>query len=293
MDSWNAGRVIELFAASGELALSIKKRPNTTLKQDRTLVTDADCAVERFLRDALCGADEEIHLLGEETHRNQSAPELAAALTGTTWIVDPVDGTANFAHGRALWGISIAFAVGGVIREGGVYMPELGKMMISSGGKAYYASVSGAPDAAALVSAMREMKPPQIRFDDSASLNLSQSMTKRGMFRGPNPVIATGTCAYSCVELALGKDAAYITGCKIWDIAGALPALRILGFHGRTPAGDDLLTGEISGRLYDLDFHSPRLFSIRGQTILALNESIADAVAKFCVWPEAAKPVHP
>ena len=289
MDSWNVPRVIGLFAACGELALSIKKRPNTMLKQDRTLVTDADHAVERFLSDALCSGDGSVHLLGEETHRNRTESELAAALTGKTWIVDPIDGTANFAHGRTLWGISIAFAEGGVIREGGVYMPELGELMISSGAKAYYASVSGAPDAGALASALREMAPPQIRFDDSASVNLSQAMTKRGMFRGPNPVIATGTCAYSCVELALGKDAAYITGCKIWDIAGALPPLRALGFHGRTPAGDDLLTGEIREQLYDLDFRSPRLFSIRGQTILALNESIMDAVAVSCVWPESAK----
>ena len=293
MDSWNTGRIIELFAMCGKLALSIKKRPNTALKQDRTLVTDADHAVEHFLSEALCGNEANVHLLGEETHRNREASELAAALTGKTWIVDPVDGTANFAHGRTLWGVSIAFAESGVIQEGGVYMPELGELMISSKGKAYYASAPGAPDAKALSSAMREMAPPLVRFDDSASVNLSQAMTKRGMFRGPNPVIATGTCAYSCIELALGKDAAYITGCKIWDIAGALPVLRNLGFHGRTPAGDNLLTGEINDRLYDLDFESQRLFSIRGQTILALNEEIIDAVTASCTWPESAKPIHP
>ena len=167
-------------------------------------------------------------------------------------------------------------------------MPELGEMMITSGGRAFYSHVPGVPDADSLRSNMREMVPPEIHFDDAAVINLSQAMVKRGLFRGPNPVIAIGTCAYSCVELALGKDAAYVTGCKIWDIAGSLPALRILGFHGRTPAGDDLLSGEICDRLYDLDFDSPRLFSIRGQTFLALNDEIINAVSAHCEFPAKA-----
>ena len=285
MESWNAGRIIELFAECGRLALEIKKHPNAALKHDRTLVTDADRTIERILTAELGDETNGVYILGEETHRQKSSDYLARALTGKTWIIDPVDGTANFAHQRMLWGISIAFAESGVIRDGGVYMPELGEMMITSGGRAFYSHVPGVPDADSLRSGMREMVPPEIHFDDSSVINLSQAMVKRGCFRGPNPVIAIGTCAYSCVELALGKDAAYITGCKIWDIAGSLPALRILGFHGRTPAGDDLLSGEICDRLYDLDFDSPRLFSIRGQTFLARNDEIIDAVSAHCGFP--------
>ena len=288
MDFWNAGRIIELFAECGRQALEIKKHPNAALKYDRTLVTDADRTIERILAAELGDETNGVYILGEETHRQKSSDYLARALTGKTWIIDPVDGTANFAHQRMLWGISIAFAEGGVIRDGGVYMPELGEMMITSGGRAFYSHVPGVPDADSLRSNMREMVPPEIHFDDAAVINLSQAMVKRGLFRGPNPVIAIGTCAYSCVELALGKDAAYVTGCKIWDIAGSLPALRILGFHGRTPAGDDLLSGEICDRLYDLDFDTPRLFSIRGQTFLALNDEIINAVTAHCEFPAKA-----
>ena len=220
MDFWNAGRIIELFAECGRQALEIKKHPNAALKYDRTLVTDADRTIERILAAELGDETNGVYILGEETHRQKSSDYLARALTGKTWIIDPVDGTANFAHQRMLWGISIAFAEGGVIRDGGVYMPELGEMTITSGGRAFYSHVPGVPDADSLRSNMREMVPPEIHFDDAAVINLSQAMVKRGLFRGPNPVIAIGTCAYSCVELALGKDAAYVTGCKIWDIAG-------------------------------------------------------------------------
>ena len=82
-------------------------------------------------------------------------------------------------------------------------MPELGEMTITSGGRAFYSHVPGVPDADSLRSNMREMVPPEIHFDDAAVINLSQAMVKRGLFRGPNPVIAIGTCAYSCVLLRM------------------------------------------------------------------------------------------
>lgn len=145
MDFWNAGRIIELFAECGRQALEIKKHPNAALKYDRTLVTDADRTIERILAAELGDETNGVYILGEETHRQKSSDYLARALTGKTWIIDPVDGTANFAHQRMLWGISIAFAEGGVIRDGGVYMPELGEMMITSGGRAFYSHVPGVP----------------------------------------------------------------------------------------------------------------------------------------------------
>ena len=102
MDFWNAGRIIELFAECGRQALEIKKHPNAALKYDRTLVTDADRTIERILAAELGDETNGVYILGEETHRQKSSDYLARALTGKTWIIDPVDGTANFAHQRML-----------------------------------------------------------------------------------------------------------------------------------------------------------------------------------------------
>src|SRR5690606_34282090 len=92
---------------------------SVSLKADRSHVTDADLATERALRAILQSERPDDGILGEEygtegqTHRQ--------------WIIDPIDGTANFLRGVPLWGTMIALAVDGVARVGVVSMPALGR----------------------------------------------------------------------------------------------------------------------------------------------------------------------
>jgi myo-inositol-1(or 4)-monophosphatase len=70
-----------------------------TSKGDRDMVTDVDLAVERMIRDFLTDTTPEVPFLGEE-EGGTTAP--------THWVLDPIDGTANFARGIPLNGISLA-----------------------------------------------------------------------------------------------------------------------------------------------------------------------------------------
>jgi myo-inositol-1(or 4)-monophosphatase len=82
------------------------------------LVTAADLAAEEAFR-AIVGRRFPDHVvIGEETAH---APELRDS--PRQWIIDPVDGTTNFAHGVALFSVSIAFRMNGVIQAGVVYDP--------------------------------------------------------------------------------------------------------------------------------------------------------------------------
>ncbi|MDO9590105.1 MAG: inositol monophosphatase family protein, partial [Microcella sp.] len=80
-----------------------------TTKPDRTPVTDADQAVERAIRDRLTSERPHDGILGEEYG--------TAAGTGAgvnrQWIIDPIDGTANFLRGVPIWGTLIALVVDG------------------------------------------------------------------------------------------------------------------------------------------------------------------------------------
>lgn len=83
------------------------------------LVTAADLAVEEMFRRLIAGRFPSHVVLGEE------------AATGTTdatsrfrWIIDPVDGTTNFAHGLQLFCVSIALEVDGRVELGVVYDPS-------------------------------------------------------------------------------------------------------------------------------------------------------------------------
>ena len=89
-----------------------------TTKPDRSPVTDADQAVERLLRERIEAARPHDSILGEEYGGDREA--------GRQWILDPIDGTANFLRGVPVWGTLIALAVDGVPQVGVVSSPALG-----------------------------------------------------------------------------------------------------------------------------------------------------------------------
>jgi histidinol-phosphatase len=89
------------------------------LKADATHVTEADLATERAIREILEAERPDDGVFGEEF-----------GVTGSTerqWIVDPIDGTANYLKGIPMWTSLIALSVDGVPRVGVASQPALGR----------------------------------------------------------------------------------------------------------------------------------------------------------------------
>ena len=86
-------------------------------KSARDLVTDADVAVEEFLKAALAEQCPEYGFWGEESGKSANQT--------SRWIVDPIDGTHSFSKGQYFWGISVALEIDGVLQMGAVYAPAL------------------------------------------------------------------------------------------------------------------------------------------------------------------------
>lgn len=82
------------------------------------LVTAADYAAEALFRDLVGERFPDHAVIGEEA---APAPELRDR--PVQWIIDPVDGTTNFAHGLALFSVSIALQIDGVLQVGVIYDP--------------------------------------------------------------------------------------------------------------------------------------------------------------------------
>jgi len=110
---------VEAALAAGRLQLQYFRRTlHISKKGPIDLVTEADLAVEQDIRARLERYFPAHVFLGEEAA--QSAP------TGSSpyrWIVDPIDGTTNFAHGLPLFCVSIALEIEGRVELGVVYMP--------------------------------------------------------------------------------------------------------------------------------------------------------------------------
>lgn len=91
--------------------------PEVQLKADQTPVTEADVEIEAMVRRRVAEHFPGDAVVGEE--------EGGAIGTGRVWIVDPIDGTKNFAAGIQVWGTLIALARDGEILLGLVSAPAL------------------------------------------------------------------------------------------------------------------------------------------------------------------------
>jgi histidinol-phosphatase len=88
-------------------------------KPDRSPVTDADRAVELAIKDILASERPEDGIVGEEFGNSGS--------TTRKWIIDPIDGTANYMRGVPVWASLIAVSIDGHAVVSVVSAPALGR----------------------------------------------------------------------------------------------------------------------------------------------------------------------
>jgi histidinol-phosphatase len=128
-----------------------------TTKPDRTPVTDADQAVERSIRTGIEAARPHDSILGEEYGTQGSGSR--------QWIIDPIDGTANFLRGVPIWGTLIALAVDGVPTVGVVSSPALGKRWWGATGHGAWAQETGHEPRAIRVSGVAELADASLSYN--------------------------------------------------------------------------------------------------------------------------------
>ena len=122
-DSAEARRITEVAIRAAREAGAIALRGfrahglRVDVKTDmHDLVTEYDRACERRIRDVILAAYPDSTIVGEEDGATAGPGPL-------TWYVDPIDGTANFARGIAMWAVSIGVARDGEIVSGVIYDP--------------------------------------------------------------------------------------------------------------------------------------------------------------------------
>ncbi|MDO7881434.1 inositol monophosphatase family protein [Salinibacterium soli] len=128
-----------------------------TTKPDRTPVTDADQAVERSIRAGIEAARPHDSILGEE-YGTQGAGS-------RQWIIDPIDGTANFLRGVPIWGTLIALAIDGVPVVGVVSSPALGKRWYAAAGHGAWGMSEGGEPRRLAVSGVAELADASLSYN--------------------------------------------------------------------------------------------------------------------------------
>jgi len=216
-------------------------------KADRSHVTDADLAAERAMRAMLAVERPDDGIFGEEFG--------AEGDTHRQWIIDPIDGTANFLRGVPLWGTMICLARDGIPNLGVVSMPALGRRWWGATGLGAWTGPADEP---------RRLHVSAVDTLDDASVSFQSIAQWSDAGRLPELLAVAGRVrrdraygdVYSYMLLAEGRiDMVAEFDVKEYDIAAAVPIVREAG--GRMTAFDgsesisDLSALATNGVLHD------------------------------------------
>ncbi len=113
---------LNLARQAGHLLRQLYHQHHTLNRKssDIDLVTEADLASERLIVDAIRARFPEQIILSEEGLGDW---QTVAGQAEHLWLVDPLDGTVNYAHGYPVWGVSLALAQDGQVMLGVIYDP--------------------------------------------------------------------------------------------------------------------------------------------------------------------------
>ena len=131
------------------------------LKADDTPVSEADRGAEVVIRQLLAQERPGDAVLGEEMGGKEMA---SAGGTSRRWVLDPIDGTANFVRGVPVWATLIGLEVDGVMKVGVVSAPALGRRWWAEQGSGAFAGPPGEPGEPIKVSDTSQLSDATISF---------------------------------------------------------------------------------------------------------------------------------
>jgi myo-inositol-1(or 4)-monophosphatase len=193
---------------AGAIALKTFQMPlRSWLKDQSSPVSEADIAVDGFLRERLAGAGSGCGWLSEET-----AGDRSSAQARRLWIVDPIDGTRSYLAGRPDWAISAALVTDGRPVLAGVFAPVTDELFVAAAGVG--ATRNGVPISASGGDRLAGAKVagPKRLVQALAAIAAQVAVAPR-----------IGSLALRLVRVAQGElDVAFASGSsQDWDLAGA------------------------------------------------------------------------
>lgn len=177
------------------------------------LVSIADRAVEELIRERLSGAFPEDDLLGEEGGGGERRP--GAGL----WVIDPIDGTANFLRGMPYWSVALAYVTDDRLQIGVTYDPVHDELFWARRGGGAFRNqtpiqVSGCAD------------PKQAVIGSTFTFKMSKDTyvsLVRGFLDAGSDHRRMGSTALMMCHVADGRLDGCATGyCNSWDVIGGL-----------------------------------------------------------------------
>jgi myo-inositol-1(or 4)-monophosphatase len=249
------------LAAGAVLRLNYLKPHDIHLKGVIDPVTESDLQAQEIIMALIRHHFPEHEFLAEEEvgEGAQEHSPLPQQTSIPRWIIDPLDGTVNFAHGFPMFCVSIAFEVNGILEYGVVYEPLRDELFEAKrGGGAF---LNGE---AIRVSTVKRLEGALLAtgFPYDIRERLPETLARMGRILGvAQGVRRAGSAALDLAYVAAGRlDGFWEEHLKPWDTAAGI-----------------LLVQEAGGQITTIEGESYRLAS---PTILASNGQLHGEIVK-------------
>ena len=216
---------IALAARAGEVLMERYERlERIDYKSARDVVTEADHESEALILDAIRARHPGDALVAEETgehHGGAGAGEAPTSGRGRVWIVDPLDGTVNYANGIPFFCVSIALVADGRPAVGVIHDPTRGETFAAAAeGPALLSGALGQGSHAVAPSDKERLSDFVISMALNGRAAVTRARRVRTAIRIPRSM---GSAALGLAYVANGRFDAFIQqgGLSVWDIAAA------------------------------------------------------------------------
>ncbi|MFC4586985.1 inositol monophosphatase family protein [Sphaerisporangium corydalis] len=198
---------------------------SVTAKGERDMVTDVDLAVEDAVRGFLSRETPGIGILGEEHGHTGPAGD------ALWWALDPVDGTANFARGIPLCGVSLALVQGRRSVLAAIDLPFLGARYTAAAGHGAYAGRERIRASAAGALSEAVISIGDFAVGDGAEARNRVRVTLLALLGArAQRIRMIGTAAIDLAWVAQGRlDASVILANMPWDTMAGVLLVREAG----------------------------------------------------------------
>jgi myo-inositol-1(or 4)-monophosphatase len=220
--------------AGGEvIARTFQKGIAIRSKAISDLVTDTDLESEQTIARVIRETFPDHAVLGEETFRDDASAE-------HLWIVDPLDGTTNFAHGIPHFAVSIAYYYQGEAVCGVIYNPITKDWYTAEKGEGAFAN--GQPVRVADSTALNQVLIGVGFYYDRGSMMEATLTAIRDLFRQQiHGVRRFGTASLDLAQVGMGRYAAFFEyQLSPWDFAAGRLFVEEAGGRATTCAGKAL-----------------------------------------------------
>lgn len=225
--------MLQALKEGGQIALGLLEDSRPTLKPDHSVLTTADLAVSRLMRERLSPfLSQPGHILIDEEDAQSSRlfdPKILKE-NPYLWLIDPIDGTRAFANRIPLFGLSM-----GLVRElkpwiGAVYFPTFKELFYCDGSEAYFVQNAFGPD---------EKRTPIVPVDQEISRQ-SIFFGNDGFFREYEwnfslcPMMMPSSAVIDFCWPTIGRGCGCMFDSYIWDFGGSWPIARAAGLDIRS-----------------------------------------------------------